>query len=101
MKEMMINLLVEMLNEASRFCAGYTVSYWAKGDWERYHRDECVAHTTTSFHEQSTSGKLLLDGHWVVMKNIESIQIKNDGDEGFEAFITMKSSAVYRINAKK
>lgn len=101
MKEMMINMLVDMLNEASHFCAGYTVRYWAKGDWERYHHDECVAHITTSFCKQSTSGKLLLDGHWLSMKNIEDIQIKNDGDEGFEAFITMKSSAVYRINAKK
>ena len=101
MKEMMINLLVNMLNEASHFCSGYTVRYWAKGDWERFHHDADFAHTTTSTHKQTTPGKLLLDGHWMSIKNIESIQIKNDGNEGFEAWIFMKSSVVYRINAKK
>lgn len=101
MKEMMINMLVDMLNEASNFCSGYTVDYWGKGDWERFHHDVDMAHHTTSFHKQSTSGKLLLDGHWLSMKNIESIQIKNDGDEGFEAWVFMNSSVVYRITAKK
>lgn len=98
---MMINLLVNMLNEASHFCSGYSVDYWGKGDWERFHHDVDMAHHTTSFHEQTTPGKLLLDGHWLSTKNIESIQIKNDGAEGFEVYITMKSSVVYRITAKK
>lgn len=104
MKEVMLNALVALMNDATLYRTGYTVENWRpevaddrkKNDKTR----SAFAHKTISFHHQDTEqGKLLLDGHWIKTDNIITISIEADcnKENWFFAVVHMRSGAVYEI----
>ena len=91
MKEVMIKTLVYALNHAVTNTNGYRVQYIPVSN-------KSFIHTTHSKIVQDVSnGKLLLDGHWINISNIESLYVSLNWDGSFYAGLTMKSGTRYSI----